>query len=310
MKKMKIIIGVTVLLTMLTACSTEGLEIYNDASIKTSNESKGKTSCKINMDIDFNTDDLTLEEIRQLNYAKKMIFEITSSYDSSKGKVASDIYLNLGGVGMDSNYYRNGNEGYVKIPVLNKYIDIDEGKEIVNTKEYGSFFSTIEESWLELLEEDDVVKGENTIIDTEEGQVKATIVTININEALLKKYAEKITYILMDSDIINKIVDVNYDSAHKEKLRETLTRTLKKIQFEDFKTLAYIDFDGYLIKEEISMRMKMADANKGEPLAMSISITNENWDIGKEQNIEIPEIKEQLIKIEELKNMDNIFELK
>lgn len=307
MKKVLVIVITIIVAGMLSACSTKGLEAYNNAVTKTNSEKMGKTFFDITVNMDFNTDGLTLEETRELNHFKEMVYQITNQYDITKDKIATDIYMNLGGIGMDSNYYRDGDKEFIRIPVLRKYVNIKEKKEEAVNNHYETSFSDISSKWLELLGEDDVVKGEDTIIDTEEGKVKAKAVTITIKDEQLKAFSEEVIRIITETGMMDDFVFVTDGDWDKDEVVQSIYDSMERITFESFEAKAYIDFDGYLIKEDMTIGISMKDPKKGEPRSIKISYEERHWDIGKEQIMDIPEINEEdIIEMDELKGLDTI----
>lgn len=309
MKKRIAIVMTIILAGILSACSTKSLEDYNNAVTKTSSEKMGKTLIDMSISMDFNTDGLTLEQTRELNHFKEMLFQFTNQYDITKDKISMDIYMNLGGIGMDSSYYRDGDNEFIQIPVLRKYVNVKEKVEGAMTSDYETSFSDIGQKWLELLSEDDVVKGEDTIIDTKEGQVKAKVVTITINNEQLKVFSEEIVRIIMETDMIDNFVFVtdSNNNVNKDEIVQRIYDSLERIVFENFEAKAYIDFDGYLIKDEMTIDMSMKDPKKGEPKTIKVSYEESHWDLGKEQTIDIPEISEEdILEMDELKDLDTI----
>ncbi|GMQ60956.1 hypothetical protein [Vallitalea maricola] len=314
MKKMISVIMMTVIVVaMLTACSTKALVDYNNAVVKTDSEKMGKESMEIKIDVDYNTEGLSLEKVTQLNHYKEMMFNITNQYDMTREKIATDIYMNFGGIGMDSYFYKDRDKEYIQIPVLKKYVKLDEKK--LTTNKYDKIFANVSDKWLELLGEENVLKGENTIIDTRDGQVKAKEVSIKISAEQLKDLSEEIFKSIKEGKIIEDFIFItenrdNQDDIDKKEIMKRIDEILERVVFDNFEAKAYIDFDGYLIREKMTIEMSMDDQEKGEPMSIKVSIDKTNWDIGKKQEINIPKFNdEDIIELDELKNIDNIIGL-
>ncbi|GKX29782.1 hypothetical protein SH1V18_22620 [Vallitalea longa] len=313
MKKLKEIISICIVLIVLTGCSTKAYIDYNNAIVKTESEKTGKQSIEIKLDIDFDTQGLSLEEVKLLNYYSEMMYQLTNKYDMDDDKIATDVYMNLGGIGLDSNYYKDGDEQYVKIPVLNKYINLTKEKFINN--EYNDIFKAVSDKWLDLLKEENVLKGNDTIVDTKEGQVKAKEVTINIQDEQLNELSKVIIDTIIDSGILEDFIYViddegNTDKIRKEDVVEVINEAFSNLIFDSFEAKAYIDFDGYLIEENIEMNMRISEKMNGKPIAIKLSFNNKYWDIGKKQVIDIPDIAEDdIIEMKELKDLDSILGL-
>lgn len=313
MKKIKGIISIFIVMIIMTGCTTKAYTDYNDAVVKTDSEKTGKQSIEIKMDIDFNTEGLSLEEVKQLNYYREMMYQFTNQYDIDNDKIATDIYMKFGGIGMDSNYYKDGNEQYVKIPVLNKFVNITNEKFIDN--EYGDIFNSITDKWLEILREENVIKGKDTIVDTKEGQVKAKEVSISIDKDQLKELSKVIIDTIIESGIIEDVLfvmnnDDNTDEIDKKEIIDNIYELFDSMIFDGFEAKAYIDFDGYLIEEDIEMNMRIKQKTESDPIKINLSINNKYWDIGKKQVITIPDINEDdIVEMKELKDLDSIIGL-
>lgn len=154
-----------------------------------------------------------------------------------------------------------------------------------------------------MLEEDDVVKGENTIIDSEQGQVKAKVVTITLTEKQLKTFGKEVVNTLIEQGFVENYIQV--DDLDSEELANIMKTTMDQTAITGFQLTIYIDFDGYLIKEELILSLDMQEilGDKIESIDV-IFFEKQNWDIGKDQNIVIPEIKEE--EVIEMKGLDNI----
>ncbi|GMQ60661.1 hypothetical protein AN1V17_50620 [Vallitalea sediminicola] len=311
-KTINVIMTVVVVVAMLTACSAEALVDYNNAVVKTDSEKMGKASMEMKISVDYNTEGLSLEKVTQLNHYKEMIFNITDQYDMTQEKIATDIYMNFGGIGMDSYFYKDGDKEYIQIPVLKKYVKLDEKN--FTTNKYENIFTNVSEKWLELLGEENVIKGQNTIIDTKDGQVKAKEVSIKINADQLKQLSEEIIKSITEGDILEDFIFITNEddkgSIDKEDIKKEIYKIFEGVVFDNFQATAYIDFDGYLIRESMTIEMSMAEQGKGKPMSIKVSFDKTNWDLGKKQEINIPKFNEEdILEMDELKRIDNIIGL-
>ena len=186
MKKNSILVLLIVAFTItLTACNQKGYQSYVDSLKKYSEVRQGKDSMHIKLDLDFNTVDLTDKEIRELSELEEMRVDLNVMYDYDK--VLAKTHCMFGGIGYDANYYqKNKEERMLEIPMLNKYFDManvekynKNSNQLVFDKESIKKFNEI---WVDTFEENDVIVGKDTIIENEEGNVKATVYTINITE--------------------------------------------------------------------------------------------------------------------------------
>ncbi len=120
MKKLISAILAVMLVFSLTACNTDSLGEYKQAAEKTDQITKGQTSGEFSLVTDFNTDGMTPEEIKELNYYKDMNGKFNISFDDESEKSIYRNYLNMGGLGFDFDLYINKDEMFVKLPVVGK----------------------------------------------------------------------------------------------------------------------------------------------------------------------------------------------
>jgi len=116
--------------------------------------------------MDFNTEGLTPEEIKDLNYFKN--FEIKFNltfYDVLKNTIGRS-YFNFGGLGFDAVFYNDGEKSFIKMPIIGKYMVLDEklmenyrvDKDVENKEKECISEKTIEElknKWIAMIKKDD-----------------------------------------------------------------------------------------------------------------------------------------------------------
>ena len=89
-------------------------------------------------------------------------------------------------MGYDFEVFINGDEVSVKLPVVGKYLRINEEMLSDSEKYYDAGNKIISEEtkkeftkrWLSLMNEEDVFKGKNIVLTTPDGEVKTTEYTI------------------------------------------------------------------------------------------------------------------------------------
>ena len=144
MKKNMIIILTIILVLLLAACNTNNLEEYKKASEKTEQIKKGNTSGEFSLNMNFNTDGLSAEKIKNLNYYKDMKGSFNVSFDEESKKSIFRNYLNFGGLGFDFDIYANGDEMFMKLPVVGKYMNFNQIQRSIdaNDEDYqkGNYF--------------------------------------------------------------------------------------------------------------------------------------------------------------------------
>lgn len=302
MKKTIILVLLISLICGLVGCNKNDLAVYNEAIKKTDAIKKGQMSCDINIENEIDEEEMTVEELKNVSYIKKIRAVISTKYDWEKDKLISNNYLNLGGVGYDSILYINGENIFFKIPFLGKYIDLsniqNKNQKSPITKET---MKRISEKWLEILGEKDVASGEKILLTTDDGEVKAKQFTINLKDEQLREF---INYALdtleEDERFSNFVKDVIISSSDdvKEFNAKSFLDSLKEVvnnsENLSFKYDAFIDIDNYKIEENIGISL---EPQQGEIKKQQINIVTKHWNIEKEQKFEFPSLtKENTIK--------------
>ena len=221
MKRLIIAIFTLLLAISFAGCSFDSLGDYKKAAEKTEQIEKGQMSGEFTVVTEFNTDGMTEEQIKELNYFKDMKGSFSATYDDAAEKGIFRNYLNFGGLGFDFDIFMNQDEVFMKLPVLGKYMKLDEmqspmikeqqgaGEQSLISKETQDELSA---KWLGMLTKEDVFKGKDIVLTTPDGEVKTTEYTIKLNDEQIKSLAS-------DSiDIVSK----------DEKLRENYEEYIKK----------------------------------------------------------------------------------
>ncbi len=206
-----------VLLMLITACNTTNLAEYKKAAEKTEQITRGQTAGEYTMTTEINPDGLTAEEIRELNYIKDMDGSFNVVFDDAAEKTIIRSYMNFGGLGYDFDVYVNGEEVSIKLPVVGKYLRIDEEMFSEGDNYYDAENQIISEEtmkeftkmWLSLMNEDDVFKGKNIILTTPDGEVKTTEYTIKLSDEQIKTLLKESTQILSEDENLRLFYENN-----------------------------------------------------------------------------------------------------
>ncbi len=305
------------LLTALTVtgCGNNGLDDYKKAVEKTELIARGQCSGESTFTFDFNTEGLNQKSINELSYYKNITSKFQATFDHEKKQGIYRNYLNLGGLGFDLDVFQNGDEMYAKLPVIGKYVKLDELKQKADqTAETPSEFlseRTLEalgSEWIHMLNEDDVLKGKDIILTTPDGEVKTTVYTITPKDSQVKAFEEKAVDILFRDEQLKKFYETSIlpnfklqDNMTFEKLAAKMKERIRKDTVSDFRFTAYVDIDGYIVNETLEMMIKRDGAGPGEPESIGFRLEVNKWDINKEQKFEFPELNEEnILKTEEL----------
>lgn len=308
-----------VLLLIVTACNSSSLAEYKKASEKTEEMIKGQTAGEFTLITEINPQGLTAEEIRELNYIKDMEGSFSVVFDNEEGKAIIRNYLNFGGLGYDFEVYVNGQEISLKLPVVGKYLKINE-EMLAEGREYSKNQIISEETkkefikrWLNLMNEEDVFKGKNMVLTTPDGEVKSTEYTIKLKDEQVKTLLKDAAQILSRDESLKSFFDknirVNMGKTEEELKTKTFEEVLDHIlksteefKVDNFTYKASVDIDGYIVNEIIDISLKTIDAEKEGITGIRYHLDIKTWDINKDQKFEFPALTdENTLKPEEMK---------
>ena len=313
MKKSIIAIFALVLAISFTACNESSLEEYKKASEKTDEIVKGQTSGEFSMITEFNTEGMTAEEIKELNYYKDMKGSFNASYDEESGKSIFINYLNMGGLGFDFEIFINGDEMYMKLPVVGKYMKLDEIKSSVSVEQDTDIISEetidlITSKWIGLMNEDDVFKGKDIVVTTRDGEVKTTEYVIKLNDQQIKSLFKNSTDLLSKDEKLKEFymkfieeASNELDNKSFEELFADLNEGIDNYKVENFIYTAFVDIDGYIVNETIEISIGVIEPEEKGLSGMNYSLDLNNFDINKEQKFDFPSLSEDnTLSIEEM----------
>lgn len=307
MKRILTAILALLLAVSLAGCGTDSLEDYKRAVEKTEQIKKGQTAGEFSIEMDFNTEGMTAEQIKMLNYFKtiKGSFNIVSDDEAEKAIFRN--YLNMGGLGFDFDLFVNGEEVYMKLPVIGKYMRIDQAQASEfkhQVDEEARLISeesqeAINEKWLGLLTKEDVFKGRNMVLTTPDGEVKTTEYTIKLTDDQIKTLAADSMDILYGDAKLKENYEEYFRKNVKgmkdvsfEEILANIKENMKDYEVESFSYTAYVDIDGYIVNELIEFSMKVDNAGPASLARVSFRLDIKNWGINKEQKFDFPELTE------------------
>jgi FtsZ-binding cell division protein ZapB len=323
MKRIFAMLVLLVTVLAVTGCGANSLADYKKALDKTDQITKGQSSGEFAVTMDFNTDGMTQAEINELNYYKDMSGNFKKTFDSSENQRVCRNYINMGGLGFDIDIFKNGEEMFIKLPIIGKYMKLDEMiKEIKETPEEKPNFvsddtlEAIGEAWVGMLKEEDIFKGKDIVLTTPDGEVKTTVYTITLNDVQIKAFAEKAISILSEDEALrSNIEDLLAKNADQtelldfDELVDKIKEYMEKDSIDNFQYTAYVDIDGYIVNEVIEVEITKVAKKAGEPKEISFLLELKNFDINKDQKIEFPVLTEEnTLKTDELgQTMPSLF---
>ncbi len=317
LKKVLILILTVLLAVSLAGCSLDSLEDYRKAAEKTDQIEKGKMSGNFMINMDFDTSGMTDEQIRKLNYFRKVEGSFNASYDDGADKGIFRNYLNFGGLGFDFDVFINGEEIFLRLPILGKYMRLDEIQESMKIKDQADeepriisreAEDEISAKWLGVLNKEDVFKGKDIVLTTPDGEVKTKEYSIKLDSRQIKELAEQFLEILSKDETLKE----NYEKyiiengkqpkdISPEKFVSDIKEGIKKCKVEDFNYTAHVDIDGYIVNEAIKLSVKIEDPDPGSMTGFDYSLELKNWDINRKQEFEFPELtKENTVDIDQI----------
>ncbi|WP_202709590.1 lipoprotein [Sporosalibacterium faouarense] len=301
MKRILMFLMVLVTALSLVACGEEDMATYKNAVNKTNEIMRGQSSYEITVNQEFNIDGLTPEEIKDINYFKKMVLESRSQFNSDKKKVIAHNYSNFGGMGFDTDFYMNNDEVFMKMPIIGKYMNLqgllkkedDEANEQIISQDT---IQKIKDNWIGILNEEDVVSGEKSLLSTEEGEVKATLFSISLTDKQIKKLVNNTINDLLDDNNLTRMMEkfVNYEekSISLDEIVNKIRESISSSNITDFKYQVYIDIDGCIVQSNMTMEIEYPDAEIGEIKSQEINMITNVWDIEEEQSFNFPSLTE------------------
>ena len=248
-----------ILVMLLTSCNTTNLAEYKKASDKTEQIIRGQTAGEYTMTTEINPDGLTAEQIKELNYIKDMDGSFSVVFDDEKEKTIIRNYMNFGGLGYDFEVYINGEELSIKLPVVGKYLRIDEemisegeeyydeGNQIISEESMNEIIK----KWLSIMNEDDVFKGKNIVLTTPDGEVKTTEYTIKLSDEQIKTLLKESAHILSKDENLRLFYENNISTNIGKMEDESEEKT-----FEQFLDDIASNSASIKIQEELELKNK------------------------------------------------------
>lgn len=317
MKKTILGIIILVLLIFTVGCSQSNLENYKEAVIKTDSITKGTESTKINITTAYNTDGLDEEALEVVKAFENVSLTLKSSFDNEVNKFMASGYFNFGNLGYDFKVYDIDGKKYIEPFFLNlkdkKYIEITEAEFSPQTDIPIDLIEEIGAKWNQVINEDNVIKGENVLVSTDDGEVKSKEFTINLEDEQLREFLLYIVEIFEENDEYMKVLEQvtyvsdseNMTEEEMDKLYQELFVELKRV-IEETENLnlfykAYIDKDGYIVQEDIRFSFENETIETGGLKNFEFGFTNKMSNIEKDQEYDFIEpAAEESIRIDEL----------
>ncbi len=305
MKKITAVLLILLTTLFLFGCSQDYLQNYKEAVEKTESREFGKERISIKIENEFNEENISQEILEELNYLKDIQVEVTSSFNESQEE--SKVYIKYRGLGYDLTVFSSEEEVIIYVPMIGRYIELKEENlgfddNIKDLEEVEDLTSKIQKEWLNLLQKENVVKGKKDIMTTKDGDVKVDLYTINPSEEQLRLFLKKIFALLRsEEESLSKLVKSQNNDLDIVNIIDNIEEAVGKFEKITYKNQAYIDIDGYIVKEYIDVIFEDYDPEPGSNSIISVNVEIENWENEEVQNIEIPDVnKEDIIDIDSI----------
>lgn len=318
MKKILIILMMIILSVSLVACSGNALESYQVAMEKTDGMVKGAESMEFKVNAKYNVEGLERDVQEKIQSFEDVNFSLKGSFNKELKKSMQMGYLNYGDFGYDFNIYKIGNETYLEPFFLNleghRFVKLSgEEFDVSDSEANMELFDKIGAKWNEIINEENVMKGENVLVTTDDGEVKSREFTITLNDSQLKEFLTYIVELFEENEDYLQIMDqVSYTSSEVELTEEEKTKLYKDL-FSELKSFlnnsenlslsykAYIDIDNYVVQEDIKFSMENDLPKTGELISLEFEMNHKYWNIEKDQelNFQAPS-REDSINLEDL----------
>jgi hypothetical protein len=303
MRKILMAFMVISLLIICAGCGASPYEAYVAAVEKTDEIDKTAYEAEITSKADIDTEGLSTREKRQYNFFKNLRVNIEGKRDREAGQIEQVIRYNLNGIGFDITYYQDRESRLLKMPFLDKYILIEQTEGLIDEETYlvpdQETIDKWEVLWLDIIEEDKVFKAEKDLVETPEGEVKATKYIVEIKGQALKTFAIKsIDVLLGDEDFVRSIeeeVNSHLEEDETFDLKGYLEVAKDKINLIGIEKLVfenYVSIDGYIIKDTFKANLSLEALDK-RMKGIDLNYEGILFDINREQDIDIPVINQE-----------------
>lgn len=285
--KKRMLVMMVVILVLLSGCqSGTDLDAYRAAVEKTDAATSGKSEFRLMINNEFQLEESTPELQKAMAYFERMVFSNAVRFDETR--IQSDFYLNFGGIGFDASYYRVGELEFMKLPLVGKYMKLDQvDQEMMIDSELLEIFDPVGEEWLRMLREENIFRGKRHVLSTADGDVKVTRFSIELTDeqnqqllALIADVIEKNEEEILASDFFGVSKPEN---GHR--LITNIAQSVRSAQFEDLVYTSDIDIDGYVMQSEFEATMRVGD---GEDMSTRVRVQTLNWGFDQEVEFSIP----------------------
>jgi hypothetical protein len=308
----KIMIGMFLIVSVVFTGCQYGTDYkdYIEASDRTDQIKKGAISFDFSMENQMSeivneSDDETLKQMG--SWLKKIVLHGMTHFDSDSQSSITELNYNLGGLGNDVTLYQPSKEEmYIKLPFDSRLFSLPDGQNSNQYDAFGKALISIGSEWAQMMQKENIFIGEKTIIQNEAGDIKATKFTVRPTTEQLDTFKSKLKVVLLDNvQLLNEVIKEQFSSVDltDEELSRMIRALFDTVDISKYEEVAYMDMDGYLVDQTISIEIKYHSTSQMTNLfeSQTIEIHTSYFDIEKSQSFDFSEIqKESAVPIDTL----------
>lgn len=304
-KTILIILMIFALVISTIGCTQSDLENYKTAMDKTDNMIKGSSVMEIEISTNYNLDGLDEELIKMLKTFEETKIIVKSYFDKDIKRSKDEGYLVLGELGYDFNVYGVNEKYYIEPLFFNlkdkKYIELNISEMINSNQNSEDLFKSFGNKWSEIINEENVMKGDKVLITTDDGEVKSSEFTIDLNDEQLKELLLFFIQKFEENDEYMELLEEGIYYSNEEELTDEEKMEMYATVFEELKNFitnskdmnlfykAYIDIDGYVVQEDIKFSFENENVSSGALDNIEFKMVNQYTNIEKDQNLDFDE---------------------
>lgn len=281
-------------LLLLSACGTDPNQAMFQAEKKTFSVGTGKMDLLLKMKGKI--------KVREANGEKEVDWPIPEAeakiqYDAGKGLSLTQYRLMFDEIGMEGKIYQNRGLIYLVSPLFPKILVLN-GAESIRTPSVSppappiseGSIAKLKERWLSLLQEEEAARLGDLLLDTPDGKVKAKKYQIYLTSGNLRSFLADSLAIVRRDETFRKQMEEYVKEYRAEgaplsadQAFDKMNELLQNLEIGPLSYYAYIDRDGYVIKENLEVAIDQ----------MTLSFDLSRWDLGKSVEINMPEVTEE-----------------
>lgn len=278
----------------LSACGTDPNQAMFQAEKRTFSVGTGKMDLLLKMKGKI--------KVREANGEKEVDWPIQEAeakiqYDAGKGLSLTQYRLMFNEIGMEGKIYQNKGLIYLVSPLFPKILVLN-GAESIRAPSVSppappiseGSIEKLKERWLSLLREENTARLGDLLLDTPDGKVKAKKYQIYLTSEHLRSLLTDSLAIVRRDETFRKRMEEYLKKYHAEgapfsaeQAFDKINEFLQNLEIGSLTYYAYIDRDGYVIKEYLEVAIDQ----------MTLSFDLSRWDLGKSVEIHLPEVTEE-----------------